>query len=205
MTSRQPSLCTARSLAGLASAGLSRPLAYALNNLGMAEEAAGETDHARRSFEESITLCREGTHKAILAIALASLGHLEQTTAQAEALAHYSESLEICREIDDPRLTVYCLQGGAAILAARGDLDHAATMLAAAATIRARTGNGLPPDEQAEVDVVEANVARRSRLKRSPAPGTRVPRSTPMPPPTGRSSSGLKGVAPALASTRYAA
>ena len=140
---------------GTRHSGLSRPLAFALNNLGMAEEAAGDTDHARRSYEESIALCRQGEHKGTLATVLASLGHLEQATAPADALTHYSESLQLCREIDDPRLIAYCLQGGASVFAARGDRDHAATMLGAAAAIRAGTGMALTPDEQAEVAAVE--------------------------------------------------
>jgi class 3 adenylate cyclase len=74
----------------------------------------------------------------------------------AKALALYSESLQLCREIDDPRLIAYCLQGGASVFAARGDRDNAATMLGGAAAICARLGMALTPDEQAEVDAVEA-------------------------------------------------
>jgi len=136
-------------------AAASRHLAIELNNLGFAEEAAGEPERARRAYEESIALSREGEHNGLLAVALCSLGHLDQAIAPQRALDRYEESLRLSREIEDPRLIAYCLQGAAAILAGRRDHAHAATLLAAAAAIRTETGAALTPDEQDEVDAVE--------------------------------------------------
>ncbi len=136
-------------------AAASRHLAIELNNLGVAEEAAGEPERARHAYEESIALSRKGEHNGLLAVALASLGHLDQTIAPRRALDRYEESLRLSREIEDPRLIAYCLEGAAAILAQREDHTRAVTLLAAAAVIRAQTGAVLTPDEQDEVNAVE--------------------------------------------------
>jgi predicted ATPase/class 3 adenylate cyclase len=132
-----------------------RHLAIELNNLGVAEEAAGEPERARQAYEESIALSRKEEHNGLLAVALASLGHLEQATAPGIALDRYEESLRLSRELEDPRLVAYCLLGGAAILAIRGDHAHAASLLAAAAAIRTQTGIALTPHEQDEADAVQ--------------------------------------------------
>ena len=131
-------------------------LAIALGNLGIAEALAGETEEARRSREESVALHREVGHKPALAVGLCNLAHSKLTTAPADALAHYSESLRLCLEIEEPRTTLYCLQGGAAIFAARGDHTHAATLLGAASRIHTQTGAVLFPTRQAEADTLEA-------------------------------------------------
>jgi len=136
--------------------GSTARLAGVLNNLGVAEEAAGETEQARRSLEESVALSRQTGQKQFLTDALHSLGHLKQETAPAEALAHYSGSLRLAREMEEPHGIAYCLEGGAAIYAAGGEPAYAASMLGAAAAIRTQTGLVLEPVEQAEVDTLEA-------------------------------------------------
>jgi len=143
-------------VAGTRREGSSHRLAVTLNNLGYAEEAAGEPEQARQSLEESVALSRDSAQKADLAGALHSLGHLMHVTAPNDALAHYRESLLLFRDMEDPRCISYCLEGGSAIFAARGDHAHAATMLGAASGIRTLTGAALTPDEQAEVDAIEA-------------------------------------------------
>jgi predicted ATPase/class 3 adenylate cyclase len=140
--------------------GSTLSLAIALNNLYVAEALAGETEHARRSIEESVALLRDVGHRPALANGLCNLAHAKLTTAPADALAHYSESLRLCLEIEEPRSTLYCLQGGAAIFAARGDHGHAATLLGAASRIGANTGLVLAPTRQAEADAVEAECRR---------------------------------------------
>jgi len=131
-------------------------LAIALNNLYVAESLAGDMEDARRSLEESVALLREVGHKPALANGLCNLAHVKVTIAPAEALAHYIESLRICLEIEEPETTVYCLHGGAAIFAARGDHTHAAKLLGAASRIRTQTGAILFPTRQLESDSLEA-------------------------------------------------
>ncbi|MBA2641458.1 MAG: tetratricopeptide repeat protein [Actinobacteria bacterium] len=135
--------------------GANNDLSVSLNNLGVAEEAGGETEQAKRSFEESVALSRQGAPKQGLAYALASLAHIMRASAPADAFAHYSESLRLAREMEETRLIAYCLEGGASIIAARGNSAHAASLLGAASAIRTKTGAALTPDEQTEVDTVE--------------------------------------------------
>ena len=131
-------------------------LAMALNNLGVAEEMAGETGRAIWSLEESVAVSRRGADKPGLSLALSSLAHIIRATAPTASLAHYSESLRLCREMDDRRGIAYCLEGGAAVVAAGGNATQAAGLLGAASAIRAQTGLAVTPYEQAEIDVVKA-------------------------------------------------
>jgi tetratricopeptide (TPR) repeat protein len=128
----------------------------ALNNLGLAQEAAGEIDGARRSFEESIALSRRHGLTEILPYALASLAHLELRASPHDALGHYRESLTLLRDLEDRRGVAYCLEGVAAAQAQLGNHAAAATLLGAAARIRDQTGAALSHDEQAEVDTIDA-------------------------------------------------
>ncbi len=72
-------------------------------------------------MEESIALLRRDARKPGLAIGLCNLGYLLRPNDPVDALAHFSESLALSREIEEPRTIAYCLEGGAGILAARGD------------------------------------------------------------------------------------
>ena len=77
-------------------------LAFHLNNLGFLEGLAGQTEQARRSLEESIALARQVGRKRSLSASLHSLGFVLQVSAPSDALAAFSESLELAREIDSP-------------------------------------------------------------------------------------------------------
>jgi predicted ATPase/class 3 adenylate cyclase len=136
--------------------GSTLELALALGNLGTAEDQAGETEQARRSLEETIALHRQDARKPGLAVALCNLGYLLRATDPVDALAHFSESLTLSREIEEPRTIAYCLEGGAGIIAARGNPTDATTLLAAASTIRALTGAVASPVRRAKADTLEA-------------------------------------------------
>ena len=145
-------------------------------------------------YEESIALSRQDARKPLLAIGLCNLGHLLRASAPSEALAHFSESLTLSREMEEPRTIAYCLVGGAGILAAQGNSTQATTLLGAASVHPCtRPARGVAP-KQASVWPIRSrrNAARRSRPRRSPGHGTKAARSTPRPPPTGRSDSFLR-------------
>jgi predicted ATPase/class 3 adenylate cyclase len=131
-------------------------LAHALANLGLEQDAIGETQHARQSMEESIALHRLDGRKPALAIVLCNLGYVLRPTAPEEAMPYFRESLALAREIEDPRTIAYCLDGGAGIFAARGDYTHTTTLLAAASAIRTRTGGVSSPVRRARRDTFEA-------------------------------------------------
>ena len=99
---------------------------------------------------------RQDARKPGLAIALCNLGYLLRANDPVDALAHFSESLTLSREIEEPRTIAYCLEGGAGILAARGNPTNATTLLAAASAIRALTGAASSPGRRATADTLEA-------------------------------------------------
>jgi tetratricopeptide (TPR) repeat protein len=136
--------------------GSSFELTLAVTNLGVIEANAGETDEARRSYEEGIALSRQHANKPSLAISLCNLGYLLRASAPSEALAHFRESLTLAREMGEPRTIAYCLEGGAGIHAAQGDFTQAATLLGAASSIRAPMGMGVAPSRKRMADTVEA-------------------------------------------------
>ena len=150
--------------------GSTHELAIAVLNLGVSEANAGETDEARRSYEESIALSRRDARKPGLAIGLCNLGYLLRASAPSEALAHFSESLTLSREMEEPRTIAYCLVGGAGILAAQGNFTQATTLLGAASSIRAPTGMGVAPSRRAYGRYGRGAVPRGA-LGRSVRPG----------------------------------
>jgi tetratricopeptide (TPR) repeat protein len=136
--------------------GSTLELALALGNLGIAEWNAGDTEQARRLIEESIALNRQDARKPGLAVGLCNLGYLVRAASPSDALAHFIESLTLSREIEEPRTIAYCLEGGAGILAARGNPTHAAALLGAASAIRIQTGAVASAGRRANAETVEA-------------------------------------------------
>jgi predicted ATPase len=125
-------------------------LAFHLNNLGFLEGLAGQTEQARRSIEESVALARQVGRKRSLSASLHSLGFVLQASAPTDALAAFSESLELAREIDSPAQVASCLEGAATIFVHCGDPAHAASLLGAASMVHTRTGDARSAAEKAE-------------------------------------------------------
>jgi predicted ATPase/class 3 adenylate cyclase len=136
--------------------GSARSLALALNGLGASQEMAGEDEQARHAYEESAALNRQIANKPLLALTLCNLGYVTWPTAPTDALAHFRESLELAREIEDPRVIAYCLEGAARIFLERGNAAHAAGLLGAASEIRRRTGSASSPGRAATTAAFEA-------------------------------------------------
>jgi predicted ATPase/class 3 adenylate cyclase len=136
--------------------GSTRSLALALNNLGAAQEMAGEDEQARHAYEESAALNRQIANRPFLAINLCNLGYVTWMTAPTDALAHFRESLELAREVEDPRTIAYCLEGVARIFLERGHATHVAGLLSAASEIRRRTGAASSPGRKATTAAIEA-------------------------------------------------
>src|SRR5262245_11389456 len=136
--------------------GSTRSLALALNNLGAAHEMAGEDEQARHAYEASAALSRQIANKPLLALTLCNLGYVMWATTPTDALAHFRESLELSREVDDPRTIAYCLEGAARIFLERSNATHVAGLLGAASEIRRRTGAASSPGRRATTAAVEA-------------------------------------------------
>jgi tetratricopeptide (TPR) repeat protein len=124
----------------------------ALNGLGLALEATGKEDGARRCFEEAILVSRSRSFTEALAYVLASLAHLEVSQTPSDALEHYQESLELMRDMGETRGIAYCLEGLSAVALSRGGAGDAATLLAAASRLREQARVPLDPGELLEVN-----------------------------------------------------
>jgi predicted ATPase len=136
--------------------GSPRALAMALNNLGASQEMAGEDELARRAYQESVALCRQIAAKPGLAVGLSNLGYVTWATAPMDALSYFRESLELSREVEDPRTIAYCLEGAARIFLQRGNRTHAAVLLGAASEIRRRGGFSSSPGRKTTTAAFEA-------------------------------------------------
>jgi predicted ATPase/class 3 adenylate cyclase len=136
--------------------GSARSLALALNNLGGAHEMAGDDEQARHAYEESAALSRQIANKPLLAVTLCNLGFVVWATAPTDALTNFRESLELSREVEDPRAIAYCLEGAARIFLERGHETHAAGLFGAASEIRRRTGSVSSPGRRATTAAFEA-------------------------------------------------
>jgi predicted ATPase/class 3 adenylate cyclase len=143
-------------VAGLRRDGTPLRLAYALANLASAEELAGNTEQAKRSFEESLALSRQIQHRTGIAVSLLGLGYRSRATDPAAAFAHLRESLQLFREIEDPRGIGYCLLAGSIASMHGGDATAAVTLLGASAATHGQIGLTIAPYEQVERDEVEA-------------------------------------------------
>jgi tetratricopeptide (TPR) repeat protein len=139
-------------------------LAFHLNNLGFLEGLAGQTEQARCSLEESIALARQVGRKRSLSASLHSLGFVLQVSAPTDALAAFSESLELAREIDNSAQIASCLEGAAAVFSHHGDPDHAARLLGAAWRVHTQSGDARSAAEKAD------GIASLSRCRQALSP-----------------------------------
>jgi predicted ATPase/class 3 adenylate cyclase len=129
-------------------------LAMCLTSLAELERVAGEEAQARLTLDESIGIMRDLGQRRFLGGALVALGFALRQSAPTEALTAFSEALEIARETDYPTLAAACFEGAASVFAEGVDPEHAASLLGAAATIRARVP--ADPQEQADAEAAEA-------------------------------------------------
>lgn len=132
------------------------PLAVALGNLAGVEQAAGETDRARRLLEESLEISEQIGSRYVTAMAQAQLADLLSETDPVVALALYTASLRVFREREDRRGIAFCLLGGAVILSTRAFPARAATSLAAALALFDRLGIAIDDEIRSNADAIEA-------------------------------------------------
>ena len=118
---------------------------------GWAAQAQRDYDAARHSFETALATGRRLGHRPAMAhplIMLGRLAHLEGDDEQ--ALARYTDGLEIHAETDDAWGIAMSLEGLAVVNAARGQPRRAVRLLAAAGSLREVISSGLTPSERYE-------------------------------------------------------
>jgi predicted ATPase/class 3 adenylate cyclase len=131
-------------------------LVWRLWRLGELEREAGEIQAAQRSLEEAVDLARRtALNRRVLGICLQALGRVLRDSASDDALAAFSESLQLCLEMDNSDGIGYCLEGAAPIFTADNPA-HATSLLATAAAIRTQIGDVRSPHEKAEADAAES-------------------------------------------------
>ena len=135
----------------------------ALCNMGNLARQRGEDERARALLEEGLALCRRRGDVLEIAMVLADLADLLRAQDDAEgAMDRYRESLALCGAASYARVVAQCLEGVAAVAAARGRPECAARLAGAAAALRQR--DGMPPDPAGRVDYERTVSATRVAL-----------------------------------------
>jgi non-specific serine/threonine protein kinase len=129
-------------------------IAGSLHNLGEAALYDGDPEKARLLVEEGLRLLDNDRMKqswrANCAELLGTIA-LERGDATA-ARAYHEKALQIRRRTDEDVNIPYSIEGYAAIAAHEGDLDRAARLYGAAASLRDRFECPLPPVQQERLD-----------------------------------------------------
>ncbi|MFN8594288.1 MAG: tetratricopeptide repeat protein [Thermomicrobiales bacterium] len=144
------------SLAVARRVGAPRSLAITIGNLGNLAADQGNADRAAALYQESLTLYREIGDQRGTAICLYSLGHQAVVHDEARAHAFLAEALQVFVDLGDASAVAETLDVLARVHAEHGSTMTAARLLAAAASLRARTGIPAPIDAHYRADVDRA-------------------------------------------------
>jgi predicted ATPase/DNA-binding SARP family transcriptional activator len=129
--------------------GVDRGLANSLGNLGYMALIDGDYERAIALSAESAELFGKIERPASMAIPLVNQGMAAFLDGQPEeALARFRQGLALARDSGYSGAMVYCVEGVAAVLAASGDAERAATLLGAAGAHAEAIGESLEPFEQ---------------------------------------------------------
>ena len=133
-------------------------LARALSCLGQVAYFQMEYDRAQTFFEECLLLNQRSGSLSHAAISMLYLGHVADEQGNLDgALARYREALRLSRELGDKLRIERELTAIATIFAARGAMERATRLLAAAATLRQTLGSHQHPlDRDAAADAEQS-------------------------------------------------
>ena len=171
---RATGLCS-RASGMFADLGDGEGIAWSRILLGLAALHDGWHERAGELLDEGLTLCKEAAYKEGAAWALDGLGTLarrQDVHDRAETLLR--ESLGLHRGLGDRWRTASLFEGLASAAAARGHHERAAVLFGAAAALRERLSDPVPPCEKEDRDRGEG-AARiglgRARFARASAKG----------------------------------
>ena len=134
----------------------------AMHVLGVVAQMSGDLDEARRLMTERIALARETGNFATIASESGNLSMVERQVGnldEAEALAR--EALDIVSRRQDELQTAWMVNALAAVNAAQGRDDRAATLVGFADGAMERAGGEWPPDERIQYDGTVAALSDR--------------------------------------------
>lgn len=121
--------------------------------LGVALQMSGDLEGAREVMQERIAQARATGNEYLLLIESANLSMVERQLGhldQAEALS--LESLRIVTAKHDELTIPWVINGLAAVTAAQGRLERAATLIGICESLLAEAGGEWPPDERAQYE-----------------------------------------------------
>ena len=136
----------------------------ALHVLGVALQMAGDLEGARDVMTSRLELARENGDEFIVWVESSNLSMVERqlgNLGRAEELSR--EALRIVQARGDAMAIPWIINGLAAVTAAKGELERAATLNGMAAAMLERAGGEWPPDEREQYEgtlaAIEAGLA----------------------------------------------
>jgi hypothetical protein len=127
--------------------------------LGVALQLSGDLEGARAVMRTRLDTARAAGNEFVVFIESANLSMVERKLGnfdQAEALS--LEALRIVGRKRDEMAIPWVINGLAAVTAAKGDHQRAATLLAIAEELLARAGGEWPADEREQFEATQASV-----------------------------------------------
>ena len=131
----------------------------ALHVLGVALQMSGDLEGARDVMTSRLELARENGDEFIVWVESSNLSMVERqlgNLGRAEALSR--EALRIVEARSDAMAIPWIINGLAAVTAAKGELERAATLNGMAAAMLERAGGEWPPDEREQYEGTLATV-----------------------------------------------
>jgi tetratricopeptide (TPR) repeat protein len=144
--------------------------------LGVALQMAGDLEGAREVMQERLEHARATGNQSVVFIESANLSMVERQLGnldQAEALSLGALRYAVAKR--DEMSIPWSINGLAAVTAAQGRLERAATLAAIADSLLAKAGGEWPPDERQQYEGTLATVSAglpADELERSRAAGT---------------------------------
>ena len=139
-----------------------RLIGVTLVTLGLIARAQADLSRARSLLEETVSISRKLGDKAMLPTSLIHLALVtNEQDKQVTSRSLYEESLMIVREIGDRSGMAASLEGLAGVFAQQDDLQRAARLYGAAASLRDATGAARSLEEEAAYQQQLASVRGR--------------------------------------------
>jgi predicted ATPase/class 3 adenylate cyclase len=137
-------------------------LAIGLANLAVAERELGNIEHSRESALRAVELFEEIGDREALVGAVCNAAHAELLLGELSAARHrFADALAMLRSQPLPEMTIWCLDGLAAVEARDGDAEQGALLLGAAEALVQATDYRHP---ETQVELERTRVALDTRL-----------------------------------------
>ncbi|GEL99979.1 tetratricopeptide repeat protein [Cellulomonas terrae] len=131
-----------------------------LHVLGVALQMSGDLEGAREAMSARLAMGRTSGDEFVVWTESANLSMVERRLGNLERAEQLSlEALQVSASRGEEMMIAWTVNGLAAVTAAAGDHERAATLLGAAAEMLRRAGGQWPPDEREQHDASLAEVA----------------------------------------------